>query len=104
MATRFILSIFLLVALANAQQQAVSLTRKPTLSLQRDGIVITPNLVQTVEYTKEKYQATLFNFQKNEGVPYPGTPKLDLSRGPHQSSKRDGKLPLKPLSGSARTV
>ena len=102
MATRLIFGFFLLAAFANADEQALSLTRKARLALTRDGVVIRPNLVETIEFTKEKYETTLFNFQKNEGVPYPGTPKLDLSRGPRQNSKRDGKLPLKPLSGSAR--
>ena len=68
------------------------------------GVVIKDNLLQTLEFTKQKYHATLVNYQINhDGTPYPGTPKLELSRGPGKkgNGKRDGSVPLRPLSGSA---
>lgn len=76
----------------------VAITKASKLALTRDdGTVIFDNLVQSVSFTKYKYESTRANFQRSHGYPIPGTPELELSR----MDKRATSIPLAPQSGGA---
>ena len=70
------------------------------------GKVILNNVLDSIEFTKEKYFASLTAYQENTGKPLPGSQWVSASSSIFQPSKRQlkrQKLALTPQQGSACT-
>lgn len=79
----------------------IPLGKKNLAPITVDGVVQHDNLNLVVDYTRNKYHASMYAYQKNhDGQPFPGVKKIKGDEG-HKAIQRRQQERLTPQSGAS---
>jgi hypothetical protein len=90
-----------LLAAVGEASRVIPLGKKNLKPITVDGVVQHDNLALVVDYTRNKYHASMYVYQKNhDGQPFPGVKKIKADVG-NQAIQRRQQEQLSPQSGAS---